>query len=112
VLTAIFSSIAAVTLSGIFAVGALLQFAGPRRMRDAYEKWNYPRGFRQVTGALLMLSAIFLAFPLTRLWGVGLSALVMFLTTITLLNHRQYAWSVPVAVLFFALVPAALTGPI
>jgi DoxX-like family len=112
VLATFFSSISAVSLSALFGAGALLQFAGPRQLREAYEKWNYPRGFRQVTGALLMLAAIFLAFPLTRLWGVGLAALVMFLTTITLLNHRQYAWSVPVAVLFFALVPAALTGPI
>ena len=111
-LASFLSSIAAVTLSGVFAAGALLQFAAPRRMRDAYEKWNYPRGFRQVTGVLLMLSAIFLAFPLTRLWGVGLAALVMFLTTITLLNHRQYAWSLPGILVLAALVPASVSGMI
>jgi len=107
----VFSLIAG-AVSGVFAAGAVLQFVGPKALRAAYERWNYPRGFRHVTGVLLTLAALFLAFPLTRIWGVGLAALVMFLTTITLLNHRQYAWSVPVAVLFFALVPTALSGPI
>ncbi|MEJ1967476.1 MAG: DoxX family protein [Rhizomicrobium sp.] len=99
-------------LSSAFAVAAALHLAGPRFVREAYERWQYPRGFRQVTGTLLALAAIFLSIPLTRFWGIAIAAVVMFLSAITLINHRQYGYAAPIVALLFALVPASLAGPV
>lgn len=99
-------------LSALFAAAAAVHLFGLRPVREAYRRWQYPNGFREVTGTLLLLAAAFLAFPLTRLWGVAIAAIVMFLSAITLLNHRQYTFAAPIIALLFALVPASLAGPV
>jgi hypothetical protein len=101
-------------LSAIFAAGAIVHLLGLRFVREAYARWQYPSGFREVTGTLLALAAVFLSLPLTRAFGFILAALVMFLSAITLINHRQYTFAAPIVALLFALVPASLAagGPI
>jgi hypothetical protein len=96
-------------LSAVFAVAAAVHLLG---LREAYVRWQYPRGFREVTGTLLALAAVFLAFPLTRFWGIAIAAVVMFLSATTLLSHRQYGYAAPIIALLFALVPASLAGPV
>jgi hypothetical protein len=98
------------TLSAIFAAGAFVHLAGFRFVREAYARWQYPNGFREVTGTLLALAAIFLSLPVTRFVGLILAAIVMFLSAITLINHRQYGFAAPIVALLFALVPASLVG--
>ena len=97
-------------LSAAFAGAAFVHLAGFRFVREAYARWQYPNGFREVTGTLLALAAIFLSLPLTRFFGLVLAAIVMFLSAITLINHRQYGYAAPIVALLFALVPATLTG--
>jgi len=97
-------------LSAIFAGASFVHLAGFRFVRDAYARWQYPGGFREVTGTLLALAAIFLSLPLTRFFGLALAAIVMFLSAITLINHRQYTFAAPIVALLFALVPATLAG--
>jgi hypothetical protein len=63
-----------------------------------------------VTGTLLALAAIFLSLPATRFVGLILAGVVMFLSAITLINHRQYTFAAPVVALLFALVPASIAG--
>ncbi len=99
-------------LSALFAASGAWHIVGVPALREAYARWQYPNGFREVTGSLLLLAGIFLAFPLTRLWGVGIAALVMFLSATTLLNHRQYTFAAPVIAVLFALIPAAFAGPV
>lgn len=99
-------------LSAAFAVAAGVHLFGLRAVREAYRRWQYPRGFREVTGTLLALAAVFLMFPLTRFWGIAIAALVMFLSATTLLNHRQYGYAAPIIALLFALIPASLAGPV
>jgi hypothetical protein len=99
-------------LSAIFGAAAIVHLSGLRVVREAYERWRYPRGFRRVTGTLLALAAIFLAIPLTRFWGIGIAAIVIFLSATTLLNHRQYGYAAPLIALLFALVPVSLAGPV
>jgi len=99
-------------LSALFAIAAIVHLVGLRAVNDAYERWSYPRGFRRVTGTLLALASVFLAFPLTRFWGIAIAAIVMFLSATTLLNHRQYGYAAPLIALLFALVPVSLAGPV
>jgi len=95
-----------VTLTVLFALAAIMNLAAPDALRRVYRRWDYPRGFYYVTGLLQCLTALFLALPQTRIWGGILGALVLFATTVTLLNHRQYLYAVPTILMIIALVPA------
>jgi hypothetical protein len=97
-------------LSGVFALSGLVHLAGPRFIRRAYERWNFPPKFYRVTGCVELLAAGFLADPRTRIWGVVLAGLVTFISVVTLLNNRQYAYTLPGILVLVALVPASLSG--
>lgn len=100
------------TLSALFAVVGAWHLLGLKPLRELYARWRYPRGFREVTGSLLLLAAICLFFPVARIAGLVIAALVMFLSATTLLHHRQYGYAAPVIALLFALIPASLAGPV
>lgn len=97
-------------LATVFAASAAMHLAGIAPVRRAYQAWGYPSNFYRVTGALELLCALFLALPNTRPWGVILAGAIAFASTITLLNHRQYAWSVPGIVMLALLPPAMLAS--
>ena len=95
----------------LFAAAGGVQIAGPGFVQRAYERWEMPRKFYRVTGALELIAALFLSNAETRIWGVILGAIVTFGAVITLLKSEQYGWSIPGMVLLMALVPASLAGP-
>src|SRR3569832_1453695 len=72
-------------LSLTFAAASAVHLLGFRFVREAYARWQYPNGFREVTGTLLALAAVFLSLPVTRFFGLVLAAIVMFLSAITLI---------------------------
>ena len=90
-----------------FALSGLVQLAGPRFVRDAYARWEYPSGYYRITGTLELLAATLLAGPTTRVRGAILAGIVMFGAVVTLLDHREYLHAVPAMALFVA---AALTA--
>ena len=99
-------------LTAFFAAAALVNFANPRFVREAYEHWGFPPKFNRAAAAVDLAAAIFLAMPITRIWGVALAAFVTFAAEIMLINHRHYAFAVPGMVVLAALVPALLAGPL
>lgn len=102
----------ALFLTGLFGVTGVVQLAGPRALRLAYRRWQFPRNAHRVTGVLEILTALFLSNPVTRIWGVLLAGFIIFFGTVTLLNHGKYIYSVPGLILMLALVPASLAGPL
>ena len=103
-----FPVIAAWSVAIVLAVSAAIHLAGWRRLRAAYAEWEYPRSFHRVVGASNLAAALFLAAPETRVWGVALAAMILFIAVVTLLNHRRYYWAVPGVLLMAALPPALL----
>jgi hypothetical protein len=99
-------------LSAVFVAAALAHLGAPQAMRERHARWRFPRGYREVTGALLALAAALNAFPMTRLAGLGIAALALFLSATTLLYRRRYGTAVPLIVLLFALIPASLSAPV
>jgi uncharacterized membrane protein YphA (DoxX/SURF4 family) len=97
-------------ITGIFVASALVNLAAPAFVKEAYARWQLPPKFYRVTGGLELLAALMLASPFTRLWGAFLAAMITFSAVLVLLNHRQYAYSVPGMLLLVALVPVARTG--
>ncbi|MGN6515916.1 MAG: DoxX family protein [Rhizomicrobium sp.] len=100
------------TIAAVFAVSGLVQLVGPGFVRRAYERWDFPPKFYRVTAVVELVTAAFLLNPLTREWGVTLAGLVTFVAVVTLLNHRQYAYTLPGILLLLALIPASLAGPL
>jgi len=101
----------------VWAIGAILSVAGivhiaaPRRLRDAYERWEFPARFYLVVGVLDVTAAAFLALPEWRSWGIALAAFIIFGTVITLVKHSRYMFAVPGVILMVALVPASFAVP-
>lgn len=105
-------TIDALVLSGLFGTFGLWQFAGVGGVRQTYRRWHFPANTHLVAGVATLLVALFLANPITRIWGVILGAFVMFVVVATLLNRGQYGWSLPGIAVMLALVPATLAGPL
>jgi DoxX-like family len=102
----------AVFLAAVFGASAVAHLTALRFVRRAYERWRFPPGFYRVTGLIELLTAVFLFVPQTRIWGVILAALLTFAAVITLLNNRQYIWSVPGILIMLGLLPTAVIGPL
>jgi uncharacterized membrane protein HdeD (DUF308 family) len=102
----------ALLLTSLFGLGAAIHLVGPAFLRARYRRWRFPRSTYLVVGVLQLLAAVFLANPITRIWGVALAALITFVTIVNLLNHGKYAYSVPALLVLAALVPATLAGPL
>ena len=101
----------------VWAIGAILSVAGivhiaaPRRLREAYERWEFPARFYLVVGVLDVTAAAFLALPEWRSWGIALAAFIIFGTVITLVKHSRYMFAVPGVIPMVALVPASFAVP-
>ena len=99
------------SIAVLLAIAGAIQLAGPAFVQRAYERWEMPRKFYRVTGALELIAALFLVNAETRVWGVVLGAIVTFGAVFTLLKSEQYVWSVPGILLLMAFVPASLASP-
>jgi len=98
-------------LAALFGIIGWIHLVGPQFLREAFDRWNYGSRMRIITGLLEIGTALMLADPELRIWGIGLGALIMFAAIITLLNHRQYLCAVSSVLLMAALVPATLAVP-
>jgi len=95
-------------LSFTYLAAGGVNLIGGSFVRRLFNQWHYSGQFYRLVGALQLLSAAFLAFPQTRILGLVMAGVIGFFSVVTLLNHRQYGWSVPAMLLFAAVVPAAL----
>jgi|HubBroStandDraft_5_1064220.scaffolds.fasta_scaffold1308627_1 hypothetical protein len=95
-------------LVALFALAGLVNATGNSMVRAVYRHWHYPRQFHRAVGALELVTALFLAVPQLRIWGVILGSAIAFFSVVALLNHRHYALSVPGMLLLVSLVPTAL----
>ena len=95
----------------ILSVTGFVHIAGPRGLREAYARWEFPARFYLVVGVLELTAAAFLAIPELRSWGVGLTGFIIFGAVVTLFNHRHYVLAVPGVILMVALVPVSLAVP-
>jgi hypothetical protein len=101
----------AAALAAIFAAAAVIDLAGSRYVRARFRQWRRPRQFYRVIGVLQLFTAIFLAVPQLRVWGIILAGLMTFFWVVTLLNHRRWNWAMAGMLLLAALAPASLASP-
>jgi hypothetical protein len=102
----------ALVLTALFGISAVLNLYGPAFLRIRYRRWRFPSNTHLIVGTLDLMAALFLSNPITRIWGVALAGLITFVTTVILLNHGKYGYSVPAMLVLAALIPASLAGPL
>jgi hypothetical protein len=98
-------------IGAILSVTGFVNIAGPRGLREAYARWEFPARFYLVVGVLELTAAALLAIPELRSWGIGLTGFITFGAVVTLFNHRHYMLAVPGVILMVALVPVSLAVP-
>jgi hypothetical protein len=107
-LTSNFPHLLADILAATFAIAAIGDIAGSRYLHERFRQWQHPRQFYRVMGVLQFFTALFLAVPQLRIWGIILAGFILFFWTVTLLNHRQWSWATAGMLIMVALAPASL----
>jgi hypothetical protein len=95
-------------LAAIYAIAGIIDVAGSSYIRARFHHREYPRQFYRVIGALQLITALFLAVPQLRIWGIILAGFLTFYWVVILLNHRQWSWAVGGMLMMMALAPASL----
>jgi hypothetical protein len=102
------TQLAVYVVSALFLLAGTLNLSGVRAVRAVYRFWHYRRSFHRTIGVLELVTALFLIVPQLRVWGLVLAAPITFFSVVTLLNHRQYLWSLFGMLLLVSLVPVSL----
>ena len=95
-------------LSAVYAIAGIIDVAKPGYVRARFRHQEYPRQFYRVMGVLQLITALFLAVPQLRIWGIIMAGFLTFYWVVILLNHRQWNWAVIGMLLMMALAPASL----
>lgn len=95
-------------VSAAFALAGFMNFSGVTLLRAVHRLWDYPDNFYRVVGLAQLMVALFLIIPETRIWGIAASGMIIFMTTVTLLQHRQYLMSLAGMMLLITLIPASM----
>ena len=91
---------------GIVMIGAgLVNFVGPRSVRDSFARWGYPAGFHRVIGGLEVIAGLLLLIPATSRAGAIGSVVILVAAVITLIRHRDWG-HLPGAVVLTAVAVA------
>lgn len=101
----------ALSLSALFGLVAVANALAPSFLIAAYDRWEFPRGAHRTAAIFAALAAAFLFMPITRLWGVAIAAMIVFVTDVLFISRERYAYAVPGLLIIAALVPASLAGP-
>jgi membrane protein HdeD len=91
---------------GVVMIGAgLVNFVGPRSVRDSFARWGYPAGFHRVTGGLEVTAGLLLLIRSTSHAGAIGSVMILLAALMTLIRHRDWA-HLPGAVVLTAVAVA------
>ena len=88
--------------------GAFNAIGMPGTKRD-FARWGYPRWWNILTGGLETMSAVLIAFPVSRILGLALGAVIIAAAVLTVLRHRDFSHLAPLGV-FAALIALAATS--
>jgi hypothetical protein len=96
-------------LAAGFLGAGLVNAIGIAGTQGDFVRWGYPRWWHILTGGLEIVSAVLIAFPVSRSVGLTLSAAIIVAAVLTVLRHRDFTHLVPLGV-FVALIALAATS--
>ena len=89
-----------------FVVAGAINALGAAGTRAGFVRWGFPPWWGFLTGGLEGTSAVLVALPATRPFGLLLGAAIVAAAILTVLRHRERSHLGPLGV-FVALVAAA-----
>ena len=96
---------------GVVMIGAgVVNFIGPKSVRDSFVRWGYPAGFHRVTGGLEAIAGLLLLVPATRWAGAIGSVAILMAAALTLIRCREWGHLPGAVVLIAAAVTVAICG--
>ena len=99
-----------VLLAAAFFGAGLFNAIGTSATQGSFVRWGYPAWWCRVTGALEMVCAALIAFPITRTAGLVLGAVIVAVAVLTVLRHREFSHLAPLG-LFSALLVLVVAVP-
>jgi hypothetical protein len=104
----------AMGFSAVFGLIGLLHLTGPSFLKRTYYESHYPLGFYRSAGLWMLLAAMLLALPGTRLAGALLGGFLIFATTELMLERvgggLTLTPAVPLLVTLLLVVIASVYG--
>ena len=96
-------------VAGFFGAG-LFNAIGTPATQSGFVRWGYPAWWCRLTGGLEMVSAVLIAFPVSRGAGLMLGAGIITAAVLTVLRHREFLHLAPLSVFVALLALAALAS--
>ena len=93
-----------------FCGAGLFNAIGTRATQEDFARWGYPRWWCRVTGGLEIVSAVLIALHAGRGLGMAVGAIIIVFATVTVLRHREFSHTAPLAVFAALLVLVATTS--
>lgn len=97
-------------LVAAFSGAGLVNAIGTSGTRNDFARWGYPRWWGIVTGGLEISSAVLMALPASRVFGVALGAVIVAAAVLTVLRHRNYSHLAPLSVFVTLIAFAAISS--
>ena len=80
---------------------------GTAEAQSDFARWGYPRWWGILTGGLEILSAVLIALPVSRTFGLTLGAAIISAAVLTVVRHRDFSHLVPLSVFAVLIALAA-----
>lgn len=79
-----------IALGVVMIAAGVVNFVGPRSVRDSFVRWGYPAGFHRVTGGLEAITGLLLLVPASSPAGAIGSVVILTAAVITLIRRRDW----------------------
>ena len=99
-----------IALAVIMIGAGVVNFVGPKSVRDSFVRWGYPAGFFRVTGGLEAIAGLLLLIPATSWAGAIGGVVILVAAVITLIRHRDWGHLPGAVVLTAVAVAVAIRG--
>jgi DoxX-like family len=96
-------------LVAAFLGAGVFNAIGTAGTQSDFARWGYPRWWNILTGGLEVISAVLIALPVSRIFGLSLGAIIIAAGVLTVLRHRDFSPLAPLGV-FAALIALAATS--
>jgi hypothetical protein len=91
-----------------FTGAGIFNAIGTSATRQGFIRWGYPSWWCYVTGALEIATAVLIAVPLSRAFGLIVGGLVIASVAATILRQREFSHLAPLGLfaILIVMVPA------
>jgi uncharacterized membrane protein YphA (DoxX/SURF4 family) len=94
-------------LAAGFLGAGVFNAVGTAGTQNDFARWGYPRWWNILTGALEIIAAVLIAFPVSRIPGLALGAAIIAAGVLTVLRHRDFKHLAPLSVFIVLIAVAA-----